>query len=542
MNPLGVVGDRLSTRVVYMVGTLVGLAAFVVIARVADWSAFAAAIRRAAGDPIGIGVSLVSFATAFALRARAWTIVVPSLGFWHSLSAIHVALGGNHVLPFRLGEPLRVVSAVRRSRIGLEVATASTVTLRAVDMLTVVAVGLLAAPVAIASVVGPVGWGLLAIIAVVAAGGHRWIAGLARRLDEVRAPGPGVVALAMTAWLSESVLVWQSAQWAGLDVSWSHAVVVTAAAVAAQIAAFAPGGFGTYEAASVAAYVSLGHDADAALVAAIGAHALKTAYSIVTGAAAVVWPAPTLLGRLRVGSTGELEPDSGRPEPDAPIMLFMPAHDEELAVGTCIARVPETVAGRQVQVVVIDDGSTDRTTAVALAAGAEVVRQPENLGLGAAVRTGLQLAADREVAAVAFCDADGEYPPEELETLVVPILEGRADYVAGSRFLGRIDHMQHHRRLGNVVLSRVLSLIARRRITDGQTGYRAFSLRAATSAEIIHDFNYAQVLTLDLLAKGFPYEEVPISYRFRTAGSSFVKLVPYLRRVVPAVYRELNAR
>ena len=90
------------------------------------------------------------------------------------------------------------------------------------------------------------------------------------------------------------------------------------------------------------------------------------------------------------------------------------------------------------------------------------------------------------------------------------------------------------------VLTILLSVIARRRITDGQSGYRAFSYEAAVNAEIIHDFNYAQVLTLDLLAKGYRYEEVPISYRFRTKGDSFVKLGGYLRKVVPAVYRELN--
>ena len=86
-----------------------------------------------------------------------------------------------------------------------------------------------------------------------------------------------------------------------------------------------------------------------------------------------------------------------------------------------------------------------------------------------------------------------------------------------------------------------VAVIARRRITDGQTGYRAFSPAAAARAEVIHDFNYAQVITLDLLAKGYRYLEVPISYHFRTTGESFIKLGPYLRKVVPAVYRELNA-
>ena len=129
---------------------------------------------------------------------------------------------------------------------------------------------------------------------------------------------------------------------------------------------------------------------------------------------------------------------------------------------------------------------------------------------------------------------------DELENLIEPILSNGADYVVGSRFLGTIKHMRPHRRFGNKVLTLVLSVIARRRITDGQSGYRAFSYEAAANTEIIHDFNYAQVLTLDLLAKGYRYLEVPISYKFRTKGDSFVKLGGYLRKVVPAVYRELN--
>jgi len=141
---------------------------------------------------------------------------------------------------------------------------------------------------------------------------------------------------------------------------------------------------------------------------------------------------------------------------------------------------------------------------------------------------------------VAFCDGDGEYAPEELERLVAPILDGRADYVVGSRFAGRIRRMHPHRRLGNLVLTRLLRFAARTPITDGQSGYRALSAAAAAEAEIVHDYNYAQVLTLDLLAKGFSYTEVPISYGFREAGRSFVRLGSYLRHVLPAVHAELN--
>jgi hypothetical protein len=101
--------------------------------------------------------------------------------------------------------------------------------------------------------------------------------------------------------------------------------------------------------------------------------------------------------------------------------------------------------------------------------------------------------------------------------------------------------MRKHRTFGNRVLTAWVRWMTRRGdLTDGQSGMRAFSPAAAADAEVIHDYNYAQVLTLDLLAKGYAYAEVPIDYAYREHGRSFVRLGRYLRRVVPAVHRELN--
>ena len=93
---------------------------------------------------------------------------------------------------------------------------------------------------------------------------------------------------------------------------------------------------------------------------------------------------------------------------------------------------------------------------------------------------------------------------------------------------------------GNRVLTAWVRWLTRVPVTDGQSGFRALSGAAAAGAVVAHDYNYAQVLTLDLVAKGYRYAEVPISYSFRKSGDSFVKLGQYLRRVVPTVWRLLQ--
>jgi len=530
----------MSTKLVVLLGLIVGLIAVLIIMPNVDGSAFGEAVSQAVEQPFGMAVALAGFGIAFIFRAVAWRRILPQLPFSHALSAIHLSLGANHVLPFRLGEPLRILSVVRRQRIGLEAATVSTVTLRAADILSVMLVGALVAPSAFFSLVGIVGWVLLAGVLLVSFFGWKWLSSVAQRRADVIMPGPAVLFLSVGAWGAEAILVRQAAMWAGINLSWSEALLVTTVSVAAQIAAIAPGGFGTYEAAAVAAYVVLGYDAKPALIAALGAHALKTAYSILVGVVAVFTPAPSFIGRFRLGKVNQLDTNPVL-DADAPILLFMPAYNEEEAVSECIERVPPRVLDRPVEVLIVDDGSVDSTVDRARKSGAQVVELGQNQGLGAAVRTGLEIGVERNAAAVVFCDADGEYPPEELANMVAPILDGEADYVVGSRFLGRIDHMRPHRRFGNHVLTRALQVVARQKISDGQSGYRALSLDAARNAEIIHDFNYAQVLTLDLMAKGFRYREVPISYHFRTTGESFIKLGRYLRNVVPAVYKEINA-
>jgi glycosyltransferase involved in cell wall biosynthesis len=223
------------------------------------------------------------------------------------------------------------------------------------------------------------------------------------------------------------------------------------------------------------------------------------------------------------------------------LAVVIPAKDEEATIGELLDRIGGVqVSGCELRTIVVDDGSNDRTSEIARDHGANVVPHPENRGLGAAVRTGLRTAVERRADIVAYLDADLEYYPEDIPCLVKPVLSGRADYVLGSRFLGGVRRMKLYRRIGNHAFTLLLVLLTRCRMTDGQTGMRAFSREAAAAAEIIHDYNYAQVLTLDLLRKGCAFEEVPIRYRLREQGESFITW-RYPAMVLPAMWRELRS-
>ena len=490
-------------------------------------------------DPAGLAVALVVYGSAFALRSWAWRLTLPNLSGRHAWSALHVSLLGNHVLPLRLGEPLRITSVLRRTRLPAGPVLASAVSLRAADVLIVLALAAIAAP----TVLTDGGWWTAVAVGVAsgaAALGLYWSRRLRAAGSPLRLAGGRVLAATAAAWLLEAGVVWEVARIADLGLTPWDAIAVTAVTIAAQTVAVTPGGLGTYEAAATAALVAAGVPAGVAVAVALTTHAVKTGYALLLGGHALVWPAPGYWGRFRLPRS---LPDRPVPYPvtaDAPIAAVIPVHNEEATVGRVLQRLPPTVDGRRVVALVVDDGSTDRSAELARRAGGTVVEQPRNLGLGAAVRRGLAEAGALSPAAVVYLDADLEYDPGELGLLAAPILAGSADYIVGSRFAGQIGRMLPHRRAGNLALTWWVRWMTRQRVTDGQSGYRAFSPRAAAEAEIIHDYNYAQVLTLDLLSKGFVYGEMPISYVFRSTGTSFVRLGRYLRRVLPAVHRELN--
>lgn len=226
------------------------------------------------------------------------------------------------------------------------------------------------------------------------------------------------------------------------------------------------------------------------------------------------------------------------------LVIVIPAWNEAPRLAAVLRRVPHlrlAEMGLQTQILVIDDGSTDQTARVAKDAGADhVIVHTQNRGLGATIREGLQWALATGATVAVMIDADGEYPPEAIPDVVAPILYGSADYVLGSRFMGSIRGMRLSRRLGNYAFTLLQSILAGRWITDGQTGLRAFHRTVLSGLRIIHDYNYAQVMTLNILRREFRMAEIPITYQVRQGGKSFIRFGIYLRRVLPAIWAELR--
>ncbi|MDE3133718.1 MAG: glycosyltransferase family 2 protein, partial [Acidobacteriota bacterium] len=158
----------------------------------------------------------------------------------------------------------------------------------------------------------------------------------------------------------------------------------------------------------------------------------------------------------------------------APIAVVIPAYNEQPTVATVVRGIPREIAGKAVEVIVVDDGSSDRTAEEARAAGALVCQVPVNRGQGLIFMLGYWLAYKRGSEVIATTDADGQYDESEFDRVLEPILSGRADFVNGSRRLGTELTTDPVRHAGVIFFGGMMTLLLRQRITDPASGIRAF--------------------------------------------------------------------
>ncbi|MEJ7843189.1 MAG: DUF2304 family protein [Rubrobacter sp.] len=202
------------------------------------------------------------------------------------------------------------------------------------------------------------------------------------------------------------------------------------------------------------------------------------------------------------------------------ILIIVPAYDEEGGIREVLRRIPDEVLGHEVKTVVVDDGSKDATAAIAREEGVPVVTHVVNRGQGDALRTGFAIAQAERSLVVINLDADGQYKPEELDRLVGPIIEGKADFVLGSRFLGFYEESGSVRHVGVVFFSRLISLLTGIKVSDCTNGYRAIRVSELHKMDLREDRFNANEITLEALRNKLRFHQVPVSMMTRAAGET----------------------
>src|SRR5207245_637047 len=226
-------------------------------------------------------------------------------------------------------------------------------------------------------------------------------------------------------------------------------------------------------------------------------------------------------------------------------VAIVPAFNEEASVGRVIDEIRAFDPG--FEIAVVDDGSIDRTAGIAADRGVHVIRLPFNLGIGGAMQTGFRYAFEHGFDVAVQIDGDGQHDPSELPKLLGPLREGDADMVVGSRFLGpRSYRAPFFRRVGIAVFAWTISLVARRRVTDTTSGFRAVNRRgiALFAADYPHDYPEVEATVMSVKHK-LRLREVPVEMRERGGGASSItalRSIYYMTKVLLAIFVGLFRR
>jgi len=208
----------------------------------------------------------------------------------------------------------------------------------------------------------------------------------------------------------------------------------------------------------------------------------------------------------------------GTPRPG--IAVVLPALNEADNLDVLLHRIPRQILGLDVVPIVVDDGSTDPTPTIAQRDRAVLISHPVNQGGGAALRLGYQVAIDLGATIIVTMDADGQHDPSQMERLVEPIIENRADFVVGSRIKGEHEAASLIRHVGIYLFNAIISVLARRKITDCSSGYRAIRSVDLVRLHLAENQFHTSETILVAVKAGLRIEEVPVTIARRYSGVS----------------------
>ncbi len=196
-------------------------------------------------------------------------------------------------------------------------------------------------------------------------------------------------------------------------------------------------------------------------------------------------------------------------------LVAIPALNEEITIKQVVSAVPSELHGTCVEILVVDDGSTDSTAAEAGKAGAAVISHGRNMGLGTAFRTMLSYAREKGFHFMATIDADGQFNPEDLTALTRPVINNEADFSTASRFMDPelTPDMPALKKWGNARVAKLVSRLANTEIHDATCGFRVYGPGALERVACFSRFTYTQEVLIDIARKGLRVREIPIKIR-----------------------------
>lgn len=217
--------------------------------------------------------------------------------------------------------------------------------------------------------------------------------------------------------------------------------------------------------------------------------------------------------------------DFDRRHPDArfgPVVALIAAYEEEHNIGDVLKAMPSYIGDLEVSTLVVVDGGTDNTAQVAIDAGVFTCVLPVNLGQGAALRLGYELAAARGARYVVTLDADGQNDPTEMQTILQPLLEETSDFVIASRRTGIDQTTDRFRRAGVKVYALLLNAIVRQQLTDSSNGYRSFRVEVLEdiTPHLVQDQYQTAEVVITAASRGWRITQQPTVWHPRASGSS----------------------
>lgn len=222
------------------------------------------------------------------------------------------------------------------------------------------------------------------------------------------------------------------------------------------------------------------------------------------------------------------------------ILVAIPAYNEETGIGSVVLRSKKYAD----KVIVVDDGSTDKTAETAELAGAEVIRHHKNSGYGSSIKSCFECARKHSPSVLVILDGDGQHNPDCMPKLVNPILSGEADIVIGSRFLETKSEIPAYRKAGMKVLDTLTNIGTgkAKNVSDSQSGYRTYSPGAYTALNLNETgMGTGSEILIQADERKLKIKEVPIKVRYDT-GKSSEHPVTHGIHVVMAIIRVISQR